>query len=237
MLGGGGLVLWALTRQSDDSNGGGEVNPLQFINALPMDARPYAEDFQMAGKDYGLDPFQLAAIAEKESRFGLALKPPGPGGTGDFTPRTWTPFPMPPDGLGWGRGLMQIDYYSNLDWLNGHDWRNPLENIRRGAKILREKYNYFRKSGNSNGVVLDAKQAARRGVSPGTFYDPRPLEGETLVRAALAAYNGGQLYVLQSIAAGLDPDFTTSGGHYGSNVLAAAQRYGAAYVAGGGVYV
>ena len=51
---------------------------------------------------------------------------------------------MPPDGRGWGRGLMQIDYGSHRDFLDKealdephlHLWEIPRENILYGCGIL-----------------------------------------------------------------------------------------------------
>lgn len=42
------------------------------------------------------------------------------------------PYSIPVDRLGWGRGLMQHDFESALDF----DWTDPAINIDRGAKLL-----------------------------------------------------------------------------------------------------
>lgn len=42
------------------------------------------------------------------------------------------PYCMPDDGLGWGRGLMQLDFKNAL----AIDWRDPAANVRKGAQML-----------------------------------------------------------------------------------------------------
>lgn len=101
----------------------------------------------------------IAAVGEQESRWGLALRdgcgdwtlrtghwlveehtirvsaPPRgshwlyPRRDGAIVPG---PYCMPDDGLGWGRGLMQLDFKNAL----GIDWRDPATNVKRGAQIL-----------------------------------------------------------------------------------------------------
>ena len=62
-------------------------------------------------------------------------------------------------------------------------------------------------------------------MSPGDYPDPRPLKGDLLTRAAVAAYNTGEGNVLMSVAAGVEPDATSTGGDYGESVLASALDY------------
>lgn len=42
------------------------------------------------------------------------------------------PYAIPEDGLGWGRGLMQVDFHNALTF----DWRDPASNIAHGAWML-----------------------------------------------------------------------------------------------------
>lgn len=79
--------------------------------------------FVAAGTKYGVDPFILAAICDRESLGGDALKPPGPSGTGDH---------------GHGRGLMQIDDRAHAEWIRSSDWADPQTNILKGAQVLSE---------------------------------------------------------------------------------------------------
>ena len=190
---------------------------LAFQAAIPAEARPLASVYLNVGDKVGVDPFLLVALAMRESRSGAALSADG---TGDKAARTWANPQLPPDGLGWGRGIMQIDYGSNAEWLNSHDWRNPAENIAKGAEILLGKLRFFTVNGAGKTVTLSAEQAQKRGVAPGNYPDPRPLSGDALNKAAIAAYNTGEGNVLKSLAAGAAPDVTSTGANYSSDVLA-----------------
>ena len=71
-------------------------------------AARYGATIIAAAGDFGLPPALIVALGSRESRWGLALDPKGPTGTVDRAPR---PFlgqhrttPLPPDGLGFGRG-------------------------------------------------------------------------------------------------------------------------------------
>lgn len=97
------------------------------------------------------------------------------------------PYIMPADGLGWGRGLAQLDYASHREWVQTHDWRDPATNIRRGARVLREAHDWMHLRG---------------------------LTGAQLWAATIAAYNGGTGRVLAAVQAGHDPDDMTSGRDY-----------------------
>ena len=191
---------------------------LAFKATVPKDAGPYADVILRVAEEENLSPFLLYAIGARESGWGSYLTPKGPGGTGDY---------------GHGRGLMQIDDRSNQAWLAANDWRDPLVNLRRGVSILKGKMrflaNNFPVPGLTDGktVTISEKAAATRGIKAGGYKDPRPLSGDLLLRASVAAYNGGEGAVLQSLAAGLDPDTTTAKGpsgrpDYSSDVLARA---------------
>lgn len=144
----------------------------------------------------GLPPSIIAAIGSRESRWGLALVPPGPGGTGDHLPRSYIrPHrhgPMPDDGLGFGRGLMQIDYDSHVFARTGA-WQDPLENVRYGASVLVEAKSFLRKR--------------------------TTLTGRGLLRGALAAYNCGAGNVMRALRQGVDIDFFTAGRDYARDTL------------------
>lgn len=204
-----------------------------FAWSLPNNAQPYADIILEVAKNKGIDPFLIAAIGQKESLWGAALRPPGPGGTGDWTARDWTVengvlYAMPPDGQGWGRGLMQLDWWwYRKEFADGLDWRDPYQNISKGADRLVEAVKYFSSKPKTPYVNLSSSAASRRGVSPGQYPDPRPLSGDLLNRASIAAYNTGISNVLMSVAVGVSPDVTTAGGQYGThsygtNVIALA---------------
>lgn len=118
---------------------------------------------------------------------------------------------VPKDGLGFGRGLMQIDYMWNYDWIaSGADWRDPLTNIRKGADILMTK----------------VRQLSQNG-----------LTGSTLRHASIAAYNAGADRVLEAVRKGNDPDSVTFSPSYSKNVLAFMRTVTDEYTARGGVLV
>jgi len=89
---------------------------------------------------------------------------------------------MPPDGLSWGRGLMQIDY-EETDFAKTGPWRDPQANIDKGCQMLSENWKFFK-------------------AQPDLKVDP--------LRAAIAAYNRGQHGVLKDLKAGLDVDAHTA---------------------------
>jgi len=138
----------------------------------------------------------VAGIASRESGWGIALKPAGAAGTGDFAPRRFpTQFrtgPLPPDGGGFGRGLMQIDYDAQQFARSGN-WKDPASNVREGCSIL--------------GSYRDLVQ---RKTS---------LAGTALLQAAVASYNCGPANVLRALQDGRDVDFYTAGRDYSHDVL------------------
>ena len=159
-------------------------------------AARYGATIVAAAGSFGLPPAVIVALGSRESRWGLALSPKGPTGTNDFTAR---PFrgphrdgPLPPDGHGFGRGLMQIDYDAHAFARSG-PWHEPDANVRYACSVLIE----FR-------PVL-----RRRTV----------LHGDALLRATLAAYNCGLDNVLRAARHGLDLDFYTAGRDYSREIL------------------
>lgn len=253
---GGGTVLAAATlftkRKELSAMTGRVIQAGQeaiFGLVIPAEARPLAPIFLQVAREKSIDPFLLVALAMRESRAGRALRPDG---TGDCTARTgWKTAGangLPLDGLCWGRGIMQVDYGLHTAWVTSNDWRNPLVNIRKGADILKQKIAFLSSNqavpGLTDGhqVTLSVKAATRpeRNVAPGNYRDPRPLVGDLLERAAIAAYNTGEGNVLMSVAAGLHPDVTTAGEPYGtrnysSNVISVATNLANAFAAKVGI--
>ena len=134
------------------------------IWALQRDAKLARADYWAhileGAANYGLPVNVVAAIGSKESQWGLALRPAGPSGTGDWTrrdPEKWK-VPMPTDGKGWGRGLMQIDWASN-DFARTGDWEDPRANILFGCGLLQQKIQQQIAHG------ATGEDALRRGVS------------------------------------------------------------------------
>jgi len=184
----------------------------------------------------GVSVFALLALGDRESRWGAALTPPGPTGVGDKAPRgDRQPPALGPGGVrGWGYGLMQIDYESFPEFVTSGAYADPRKNIRKGASVLAGKMKYLALTPKTPTVTLTESQASRRGVRPGVYPDPRPLSGDALLRAGLAAYNTGEGNVLKSVAAGMAPDRTTTGADYGTDVIERAQALASRFVAEGG---
>jgi hypothetical protein len=129
----------------------------------------------------------------------MTLKPRGAEGTIDLAPRPfarpWREDPLPPDGLGFGRGLLRIDYDAH-EFARTGAWQDPAANIRQGCQML-----------------TDARAVLRRRTV---------LHGRALLRGALAAYNCGINNVLHALRQGFDLDFYTSGRDYSRDVLSRA---------------
>src|SRR5688572_29061817 len=95
---------------------------------LPSNLSRYANQFFAAELCFGVDPFVMAAIMDRESRGGDALNPKGPSGTGDH---------------GNGFGLCQLDrrYHSSFLKALGPDkielWKDPTFNVMYAAKLLK----------------------------------------------------------------------------------------------------
>ena len=96
---------------------------------LPLHLRQWKRELCGAGIITRLCPYLLAAVMDRESRGGLALKPTGPAGTGDG---------------GHGRGLGQIDDRFHVSFVTASDgagkalWKQPAFNVLYGAKLLRD---------------------------------------------------------------------------------------------------
>lgn len=158
--------------------------------------RNYRRYIESMAQRYNLPPAVICGIGSRESHWGLALKPVGPGGRGDFArrpPRGIRRGVIPNDGGGYGRGLMQVDY----DWhefARTGKWYVPEENINYACQLLDRSRTFFRNK--------------RLGLSD-----------DDLLRAMLAAYNGGNTATLRAIKAGMDIDANTTGRDYSKDVL------------------
>ena len=159
-------------------------------------AARYGALIEGAAAEAGLLPAVVAGLGSRQSRWGLALRPRSAAGTVDLAPRPfsrpWRDTPLPPDGLGFGRGLLRIDYDAHLFAREG-DWADPAANIGQGCRMLAEARTLLR----------------RRTV----------LHGRALLRGAVAALNCGIDNVLHAIRQGLDLDFYTSGRDFSRDVL------------------
>lgn len=158
-------------------------------------AQQYRNIILSAASRFNFPPSVICGIGSRESHWGLALKPQGPAGTGDFGkrgPRAARTTSLPPDGGGFGRGLLQIDY----DWhefARTGNWRSPQDNILYGCQVLSQGRQFLQQRIN--------------------------LAPADLLQAAVAAYNCGATATLGALQAGLDVDAKTTGADYSSDVL------------------
>lgn len=176
------------------------------------EAKKYEPFIRASATKWGLPACVICGIGSRETNWGLSplLRPNGPGGTGDRAARKSPPhqWPMPPDGLGWGRGLMQIDYES-FEFArepNG-PWTDPAGNIDKGCEVLSGNYQHF----------VDF------------FKQHTDLQGDPL-RAAVAAYNAGRGGVEAALKRHVDVDsYTAPPTHdYSADVLDRAGWFQAA---------
>ncbi len=154
----------------------------------------------------GVTPFVLVGLGSRESNWGLGLTPPGAAGTGDFKPRPPRPDlgrtgSRPPDGLGFGRGPLQLDWYAQ-PFARNNGWKNPVANIAEGSKVLAQCRAFFQTRMPSLGWL-------------------------GLLRASLAAYNHGPGNVFRNIQLNgiTGVDVGTTGNNYSMDVLDRASSF------------
>ncbi len=144
----------------------------------------------------GVRPAIICGIGSRESDWGLGLTPAGPTGTGDRNPRSKSkPFrtgPLPPDGGGFGRGLMQIDFDAH-EFARTGPWHQPEANIYYGCMVLKGSLSVIRRR--------------------------TDLEGVPQLRAGIAGYNCGAGNVLKALEQGRDVDYYTAHRDYSREVL------------------
>ena len=195
-----GPLTWAVLRGAEPP----ELDTV-FPTTFAIDDRPLNHQYKEAqryrafvtagAERYGVPSCVIAGIGSRESQWGLALRPVGPAGTGDFIerrqPRPFRDGPLPSDG-GFGRGLMQIDFDAH-EFARGSDWTDPEKNIVYGCQVLKGSYDFLERK--------------------------TDLEGRALLRAAVAGYNCGPGNVLKAVRAGHDVDFYTHGRDYSRDTL------------------
>lgn len=248
---GGGLTLWAVFAK------GGSVKldatqQAAFVTSLPTYAKPYADVILRVAADQGVDPFAIFALGDRESLWGTASAYKQQ--TGDWAPRMRPVAKaadtriyriidaapdskgnvkvMPADGLGWGRGLMQIDWEQQFAWVSKGQWADTYENVKYGASYLKSLLKTFSSqnglspiaaagSVNVSGSYAEwlAKIRNRSDLKGGIYKDPRPLAGQALIGAAVAAYNGGPGNVIRNLALGLPAEASTTGGDYTTDTI------------------
>ncbi len=179
------------------------------LQAELAEAAQYQQFAAEAGRAFGISLSLIGGIGSRESRWGLALRLPQgtnqrAAGTGDFAKRScpsrYRVTPLPPDGYGFGRGLMQIDYDFH-EFARSGNWADPKANIEYACKTL-----------------ADFRATIKRHAS---------LEEAKLTRAMLASYNCGPGNVLRTFSNGRNVDFYTAGRNYSSDVLRRAEFFAA----------
>jgi soluble lytic murein transglycosylase-like protein len=146
---------------------------------LPSRLAQWWAYFQASGRRYGVDPYLLAAICDRESLGGEALKPKGPKGTGDG---------------GHGLGLMQIDRRYHPDFAGRSAptglslWCIPEWNIAYAASLLAEDLHAF---GGDELRAVAAYNAGRAHVTRACAHLTRPFIPEALLAAVDSITTGG----------------------------------------------
>jgi hypothetical protein len=148
----------------------------------------YGGAVERAAARHGMLPSVIAGLCSRRSGWGLALAPSGVDGTCDVEHRrTITEHrstPLPPDGLGFARGLTALDFDRHA-LARGVDWSDPERNIDAACAI-----------------IAQSRTTLRRRTT---------LQGTGLLRAALAAFECGQDQVERALRQGLDVDSVTPG--------------------------
>lgn len=170
-------------------------------------AERHKGDIARAAATAGVSVAVLFGLGSRESGWGSGLRPVGPSGTGDFAGRSSvTKFrvgKLPPDGGGFGRGLLQIDYDAH-EFARSGPWHDASANVAYGASVL-----------------LDCKRFVAAKL-PG-------LRPDQALRAALAAYNCGPRNVARAVKDGRSLDYYTAHRNYSADTLERAgwfQRFG-----------
>ncbi|MDH3659991.1 MAG: hypothetical protein OEU92_08175, partial [Alphaproteobacteria bacterium] len=141
---------------------------------------------------HGFLPSVIAGLCSRRSGWGLLFSPTGVEGTRDFQARAAAAegrrAPLPPDGLGFARGLMGLDY-DRHPLARETLWRDPERNIEAAFA-----------------VIAQHRATLRRCTT---------LQGTGLLRASLGAFECGLKPVEHAIRWGLDVDSPTIGRRQG----------------------
>jgi soluble lytic murein transglycosylase-like protein len=194
---GGSIAKLASPVPAAPSTGSVDASAVELAKDM-QEAKKYLGAILEAAAKHLIAPSLICAIGSRESNWGQGsdMRPKGPAGTGDWAPRNparWG-YAMPPDGLGWGRGLMQVDY-AQSDFGKTGNWMDARANILFGADELATNIGH---------------------------YNANPRDGIDPVRAAVAAYNCGQSNVNRAIEDGFDVDHYTTGHDYSRDVMSRA---------------
>jgi hypothetical protein len=178
-------------------------------NGIPMlirddsEAQKYRTTIIAAGQRHKIPTNIIIGIMSRESACGLTLRPQGPTGTGDWVarnpkPEIGRPDKMPPDGQGFGRGLMQIDYDAH-EFARTGEWWEADQNIDYGCLVLFEAREFI----SSRIEICEAR----------------------LLSAYIAAYNAGPGRIVKALQNQIDPDMYTTGRDYSKVVIGRANFF------------
>lgn len=165
------------------------------MTAQAHEVAKYKPFIDAAAREFGIPSWLICGLGSRESSWGLLLRPKGAAGTGDFAPRhTRNAFrsgPLPPDGQGFGRGLMQIDFDCQ-EFARTGNWRDAEANIRQACAVLSQALRSFNRC---------------------------PKLPVSALQATIAAYNAGVGGVLAALKHGCDVDANTTGKNYSRDVF------------------
>lgn len=181
------------TGTSPGSGGDPRIVPLfrldrgELMSELEIASR-YGAVVDDAAIRHDLPPSVIAGLCSRRSGWGRRLTPRGPTGTADTAPRRLpnrgrASF-LAPDGLGFERGLMGLDF-DRHELARGPHWRDPARSIEAASAI-----------------VAAHRTTLRRRTT---------LQGSGLLRAALAAFEIGIERIQRAIRLGQDVDAPTLG--------------------------
>lgn len=115
---------------------------------------------------------------------------------------------------GHGYGLMQIDKRSFPEWVSTGKWRDAGECFLKGVQVLISKLTAIKKARGNDLTITDSKGNI-------TTFRVCDFDDNTALRIAVSAYNVG-LWALYHYCKSGNPDKTTTGRDYGSDVFARA---------------
>ena len=181
---------------------------LHFASPLPKGAEYLADIAEAAAVANKMSPYLLLGICYAESNFGSALKPPGPGGSGDYIPRPCTP---DRDAKMKAAPLPGVERKTLLDGIKARKLAGPVEawvptHTGWGCGLLQFDYEAhydFCKSGAWKEPARIFDQACKLLLSGRkTLMAKCPgLSGAELDQAMIASYNAGAGRVAKAVLA------------------------------------
>ena len=220
-----------------------EAGRAAFAAVLPSRARPYLDALLDAGREFDVSPFTIYGLIDRESLWGDYLKPRGPAGVGDITPR-WKTEDEIARAYPWARAMNLITGKTRMRDRGGQSvtefevappkaggaayagWGFGL------GQLDFASFKDWIESGAWKDPTANIRKSTARLSNAIRFFklpkgttvvgDPRPLEGRALLAASLSAYNAGETAVLKAIAQEKAPDSVTTGKDYARNSMARA---------------